>query len=84
MAAFPRCAGQLVAKAKRRAAAEVYIYAGTGKTEGAAAGRRGPYYNAHASVLSAGKMADCTHGRTMEGVLDLCNGTVSEKTPQIF
>ena len=21
-----------------------------------------------------GKMADCTHGRTTEGVLDLCNG----------
>ena len=54
------------------------IYAGTGKQR--AAGRRGPYYNAHASVLSAGKMADCTHGRTMEGVLDLCNGAVSEKT----
>ena len=31
-----------------------------------------------------GKMADCTHGRTTEGVLDLCNGAVSEKTPQIF
>ena len=58
------------------------IYAGTGKQR--AAGRRGPYYNAHASVLSAGKMADCTHGRTMEGVLDLCNGAVSEKTPQSF
>ena len=28
------------------------------------------------------KMADCTHGRTTEGVLDLCNGAVSEKTPQ--
>ena len=32
----------------------------------------------------AWKMADCTHGRTTEGVLDLCNGAVSEKTPQIF
>ena len=31
-----------------------------------------------------GKMADCMHGRTTEGVLDLCNGVVSEKTPQIF
>ena len=31
-----------------------------------------------------GKMADCTHGHTTEGVLDLCNGAVSEKTPQIF
>ena len=31
-----------------------------------------------------GKMADCTHGHTTEGVLDLCNGAVSEKTPQTF
>ena len=31
-----------------------------------------------------GKMADCTHGRTTEGVLDLCNVAVSEKIPQIF
>ena len=62
--AFPRCAGQLVAKTKRRAAAEVYT---PGREKQRAAGRRGPYYNAHASVLSAGKMADCTHGRTMDG-----------------
>ena len=52
-----RCAGQLVAKAKRRAAAEVYT---PGREKQRAAGRRGPYYNAHASVLSADKMADCT------------------------
>ena len=70
-----------MAKAKRRAAAEVYT---PGREKRRAAGRRGPYYNAHASVLSAGKMADCTHGRTMEGVLDLCNGAVSEKTPQLL
>ena len=30
------------------------------------------------------KMADYTHGRTTEGVLDLGNGAVSEKTPQVF
>ena len=30
------------------------------------------------------KMADCTHGRITEGVLDLCNASVSEKTPQIL
>ena len=30
------------------------------------------------------KMADYTHGRTTEGVLDLGNGAVSEKTPHIF
>ena len=41
--AFPRCAGQLVAKAKRRAAAEVYT---PGREKQRAAGRRGPYYNA--------------------------------------
>ena len=37
--------------------------------------------NAHASFVSAFalKMADCTYGRTTEGLLDLCSGEVSEK-----
>ena len=30
------------------------------------------------------KMADCTYGHTTEGVLNLCNRAVSEKTPHIF
>ena len=39
--AFPRCAGQLVAKAKRRAAAEER---GVGYGSGQRAGRGGPWY----------------------------------------
>ena len=36
-------------------------------------------------VLSAGKMADHNmYGHPREGALDLGNGAVSEKTPQIF
>ena len=30
------------------------------------------------------KMADCTYGLSMEEVLDLCSGVVSEKTTQPF
>ena len=52
-----------MAKAKRRAA-EVYT---PGREKQRAAGRRGPYYNAHASVLSAGKMADCIYVRPHNG-----------------
>ena len=37
-----------------------------------------------ACVLSAGKMADCMYDHSREGALDLCNGAVSEKTPNIF
>ena len=37
-----------------------------------------------ACVLSAGKMADLMYGQPREGALDLGNGGVSEKTPQIF
>ena len=35
-------------------------------------------------VLSAGKMANCMYGHPREGALNLCNGAVSEKTPQFF
>ena len=42
---------------------------------------RGPYYNAHACFPQGKWPTVRTHGRTMEGVLDLCNGAVSEKTP---
>ena len=43
-------------------------------------------YRAHEKYACAytRKMADYTHGRTTEGVLDLCNGAVSGKTPHIF
>ena len=37
-----------------------------------------------ACVLSAGKMADLMYGQSREGALDLRNGAVSEKTPQMF
>ena len=37
-----------------------------------------------ACVLSAGKMADLMYGHPREGALDLGNGGVAEKTPQIF
>ena len=37
-----------------------------------------------ACVLSAGKMADRMYGRPREGPLDLGNGGISEKTPQMF
>ena len=35
-------------------------------------------------LLSARKMADGVYGHPKEGELDLCNGAVLEKTPQIF
>ena len=35
-------------------------------------------------VFRGVKMADRTDSRTMEEVLDLCNGGVSEKTLQMF
>ena len=37
-----------------------------------------------ACVLFTGKMANRMYGHPREGVLELCNGAVSEKTPQIF
>ena len=37
-----------------------------------------------ACVLSTGKMADLMYGRPRGGALNLCNGAVSEKAPQIF
>ena len=42
--------------------------------------------NRHILLVSACtlKMADCMYGRATEGVLDLCNGAVSEKTSQNF
>ena len=35
-------------------------------------------------VLSTGKTADRMYGHPSEGVFNLGNGVVSEKTPQIF
>ena len=35
-------------------------------------------------VFCGVKMADCTDSRTMQEVVDLCNGAVSEKNPQLF
>ena len=37
-----------------------------------------------ACVSSAGKMADRMYGQSREGALDLANGAVPGKTPQIF
>ena len=37
-----------------------------------------------ACMLSAGKMANHMYGHLREGVLDLGNGAVSEKMPQIL
>ena len=77
--AFSRCAGQLYSgKGKEASGGRDIIIRRDGKTEGGAR----PILNGHACFPQ--EIADCTHGRTMEGVLDLCNGEVSEKTPQKF
>ena len=68
-------------------------WAASGKGKEASGGRgiiirrknnRGRGENAHACFQQEKWPTVRTHGRTMEGVLDLCNGAVSEKTPQIF
>ena len=62
----------LVAKAKRRAAAEIQ----DGETEGGARPiRMRPFRRKNGRLYV---------WPSTEGVLDLCNGAVSEKTPQTF
>ena len=41
-------------------------------------------YAQYICMLSIGKMANSIYGYPREVVLDLCNGAVSEKMPQIF